>query len=72
MLRDGGEMALLDVREEGVFSTKGHPLFANCLPLSRLELMIRDLVPRQHDPHRRAMTAANEGLADARRNQARR
>src|SRR6266446_878324 len=47
MLRDGGEMALLDVREEGVFSEEGHPFFANSLPLSRLEPMIRDLVPRQ-------------------------
>src|SRR5712671_5917831 len=47
MLRDGAEMALLDVREEGVFSEEGHPFFANSLPLSRLELMIRDLVPRQ-------------------------
>src|SRR5438270_11993772 len=47
MLRDGGEMALLDVREEGVFSEEGHPFFANSLPLSRLELMIRDLVPRR-------------------------
>jgi rhodanese-related sulfurtransferase len=46
MLRDGGETALLDVREEGVFSEQGHPFFANLLPLSRLELMIRDLVPR--------------------------
>src|ERR1041384_3169951 len=47
MLRDGGEMALLDVREEGVFSELGHPFFANSVPLSRLELMIRDLVPRK-------------------------
>src|SRR5215208_7793618 len=47
MLRDGGEMALLDVREEGVFSEQGHPFFANSVPLSRLELMIRDLVPRK-------------------------
>src|SRR5437588_1508115 len=47
MLRDGGEMALLDVREEGVFSEEGHPFFANSLPLSRFELMIRDLVPRR-------------------------
>jgi rhodanese-related sulfurtransferase len=46
MLRDGGEMALLDVREEGVFSEAGHPFFANSLPLSRLEMMIRPLVPR--------------------------
>ena len=47
MLGDGGEMALLDVREEGVFSEQGHPFFANTAPLSRLELMIRDLVPRK-------------------------
>jgi len=47
MLRDGGEMALLDVREEGVFSEDGHPFFANSVPLSRLELVIRDLVPRK-------------------------
>ncbi len=47
MLKDGGEIALLDVREEGVFSEEGHPFFANSLPLSRLELIVRDLVPRQ-------------------------
>src|SRR4051795_9051434 len=47
MLRDGDEIALLDVREEGVYSEDGHPFFANSVPLSRLELMIRDLVPRQ-------------------------
>src|SRR3954452_24578050 len=47
MLRDGEEIALLDVREEGVFSEDGHPFFANSVPLSRLELMIRDLVPRK-------------------------
>src|SRR5580692_1935029 len=46
MLKDGGEMALLDAREEGVFSEEGHPFFANSLPLSRLELMIRPLAPR--------------------------
>src|SRR5438270_10526439 len=46
MLKDGGEVALLDVREEGVFSERGHPFFANSVPLSRLELLIRDLVPR--------------------------
>ncbi len=46
MLSDGGEMALLDVREEGVFSDAGHPFHACCLPLSRLELAIRELVPR--------------------------
>ena len=45
MLHDGGELALLDVREEGVFS-KRHLLFACCVPLSHMELMIGDLVPR--------------------------
>jgi len=42
----GGELALLDVREEGVFSD-GHMLYACPLPLSRLELSILDLVPRR-------------------------
>ena len=45
MLRDGGELALLDVREEGVFA-RGHLLFAAPLPLSRLELDLAALVPR--------------------------
>jgi rhodanese-related sulfurtransferase len=45
-LRDGGEIALLDVREQGVHY-KGHPFWASCLPLSRLELMADDLVPRR-------------------------
>ncbi len=47
MLRDGGEIALIDVREEGVFAEDGHPFFANSVPLSRLELMIGELVPRK-------------------------
>jgi rhodanese-related sulfurtransferase len=46
MLKDGGELALFDVREEGVFSEAGHAFSANSLPLSRLETMIRPLVPR--------------------------
>src|SRR5947208_1130374 len=46
MAHGGDEIALIDVREEGVFSEAGHPFFANSVPLSRLELMIRDLVPR--------------------------
>jgi rhodanese-related sulfurtransferase len=44
-IADDGELALLDVREEGVFG-RGHLLFAVCVPLSRMELRIRDLVPR--------------------------
>jgi rhodanese-related sulfurtransferase len=47
MLQDGAEMALIDVREEGVFAEEGHPFFANSVPLSRLELMIGDLAPRK-------------------------
>jgi len=45
-LHDGGEIALLDAREEGVFG-KRHLLLASCVPLSRLELLIDDLVPRR-------------------------
>ncbi|MCZ6619110.1 MAG: rhodanese-like domain-containing protein, partial [Gammaproteobacteria bacterium] len=40
------EFALIDVREQGAFS-KSHLLFAVCLPLSRIELLIGDLVPRR-------------------------
>jgi rhodanese-related sulfurtransferase len=43
------EFALLDVREQGVHY-KGHPFFAASLPLSRLELMVEDLVPRKSAP----------------------
>ena len=35
MLKSGEVFAFFDVREEGEFSTKGHPLFATPLPLSR-------------------------------------
>ncbi|MBV8889469.1 MAG: sulfurtransferase [Alphaproteobacteria bacterium] len=62
MLRDGGEMVLIDVREEGVFSTAGHPFFAHCVPLSRLELLIRDLVPRRLA--RIVLCDGEDGLAD--------
>jgi rhodanese-related sulfurtransferase len=63
MLRGGGELALLDVREEGVFSEEGHPFFANSLPLSRLELLIRDLVPRPAT-HIIVLDGGDEGLAE--------
>ncbi|KPK05518.1 MAG: hypothetical protein AMJ64_11515 [Betaproteobacteria bacterium SG8_39] len=43
------EFALLDVREQGVHY-QGHPFFAASLPLSRLELMAEDLVPRRTAP----------------------
>jgi rhodanese-related sulfurtransferase len=43
------ELALLDAREQGVHA-RGHPFVASCAPLSRLELMIGDLVPRRSAP----------------------
>ena len=45
-LHDGGEIALLDAREEWPFSRR-HLLLASCVPLSRLELLVDDLVPRR-------------------------
>src|ERR1700742_2661878 len=45
-LHDGGELALLDAREEQPFG-KRHLLLASCVPLSRLELLVDDLVPRR-------------------------
>jgi rhodanese-related sulfurtransferase len=45
-LHDGGELALLDAREELLFGRRHH-LMATCVPLSRLELMADDLVPRR-------------------------
>src|SRR5688572_31193385 len=46
MLQDGGELALLDVREAGQFG-ESHLLFATPLPYSRLELDVGSLVPRK-------------------------
>jgi len=46
IVRDGGEFALLDVREEGVHA-RGHPLFAVPVPLSRLEFLLSRIVPRR-------------------------
>src|SRR5690242_4140121 len=45
MLRSGEVFAFFDVREEGEFSTQGHPLFATPLPLSRLEPRAFALLP---------------------------
>jgi rhodanese-related sulfurtransferase/predicted metal-dependent enzyme (double-stranded beta helix superfamily) len=50
MLKSGDVFAFFDVREEGEFSTRGHPLFATPLPLSRLEPRALALLP---DPHTR-------------------
>jgi rhodanese-related sulfurtransferase len=46
---DGSELALLDVREEGVF-VNSHLLFARPMPLSQLEMRIFDSVPRKSVP----------------------
>src|SRR5579885_1717933 len=46
MLSDGGELALIDVREELIFS-RNHLLWARNVPLSRLELRFARLVPRK-------------------------
>ena len=45
-LHDGCEIALLDAREEAVFGRR-HLLMASCVPLSQLELLVDDLVPRR-------------------------
>ena len=46
MLGDGGELALIDLREELIFS-RSHLLWARSVPLSRLELNFARLVPRR-------------------------
>jgi rhodanese-related sulfurtransferase len=46
MLGDGAELALIDVREELIFS-RSHLLWARNVPLSRLELRFAQLVPRK-------------------------
>ena len=60
MLHDGGEIALLDVREEGVFARR-HLLLAASTPLSRLEVRVPQLVPRRST--RIVICDGNEGLA---------
>ena len=49
LIISGEELALIDLREEGTFG-EGHLLFAVSLPLSRLEHLIDDLVPRLDVP----------------------
>src|SRR5215470_17819591 len=46
MLADGEELAVIDLREELIFS-QNHLLFARSVPLSRLELKFARLVPRR-------------------------
>ena len=61
-LQGSGEFALLDVREQGVHY-RGHPFFACSAPLSKLELMIGDLVPRRSVPVV-VLDGGAEGLAE--------
>ena len=56
-----GELALLDVREQGVHY-RGHPFYASSAPLSRLEMVIADLVPRKSAPI--VVFDGGEGLAE--------
>ena len=60
-LEGGDELAIIDFREEGSFAP-AHLLHACNIPLSRLELSIRDLVPRKAT--RIVATDNGEGLAE--------
>src|SRR5215467_339183 len=57
----GGELAIVDAREEGVFHER-HLLMASCLPLSRLELIAPHLLPRRSVPI--IVCDDGEGLAE--------
>jgi rhodanese-related sulfurtransferase len=61
MLLDGEEIALVDVREELIFS-QAHLLHARSVPLSRLELRFARLVPRRST--RIVLCDAADGLAE--------
>jgi rhodanese-related sulfurtransferase len=61
LLRSGGELALIDVREDVEFHAS-HLLFAVNIPLSLLERMIDDLVPRRGTPI--VVCDAGGGLAE--------
>src|SRR4051794_5057378 len=56
----GEEIALVDVREEDPHA-RSHPLFAACMPLSRLELEAPERLPRPAVPI--VVLDAGEGLA---------
>jgi len=57
----GGELALMDLREEGAFGD-GHLLFAVPMPLSRLEFIADDLLPNRDVPI--ILCAAGDGGDD--------
>ena len=61
-LIDGGEIALLDAREQGVYH-RSHLFHAACVPLSHLELVLGDLVPRRSTPIVWCDDGSTDGLA---------
>jgi len=61
MIRDGGELALLDVREEGEFG-EGHMLLATPKPYSVLEQGLGDLLPRRSV--RTVLVDGGDGVAE--------
>jgi rhodanese-related sulfurtransferase len=61
MLGDGAELALVDVREELIFSQR-HLLWARSIPLSRLELNFARRVPRHST--RIVLCDNDDGLAE--------
>jgi rhodanese-related sulfurtransferase/predicted metal-dependent enzyme (double-stranded beta helix superfamily) len=63
MVRDGEELAILDVREEGAFA-RAHLLFAASLPLSHLETRAASMVPRKGT---RVVVMDGDGLGLAQR-----
>ena len=65
MLDAGGEIALLDVREEGVFARDGHIVLASNVPLSHLEMRVPGLLPRKSVRIVVCDGARAEGLAAA-------
>ena len=61
MVEDGGELALVDIREELIIS-QGHLLLARAAPLSRLEPKFAELVSRRTT--RIVLCDGNDGLAE--------
>src|SRR5436190_6428254 len=62
LLDDGAEIALLDVREEGVFARDSHLLLASNVPASHLEMRVAALLPRKSV--RIVVCDGGEGLAE--------
>ncbi len=61
MIADGRELAIIDVREELIFS-QNHLLLARSVPLSRFELKLARLVPRRGT--RIVLCDGEDGLAE--------